>query len=403
MSVLDRFLKYVSYDTQSDEHSDTHPSTAKQKVLGEALAAELSQIGLQNAHMDEFGYVYAHLPATPGYEGVPCIGLIAHMDTASGASGANVKPQIISYQGGDIPLGHGEVMRAADYDCLKRYIGQELVVTDGSTLLGADDKAGIAEIFSAVEYLAAHPEIPHGPIAVGVTPDEEIGSGADHFDLKGFGAAVAYTVDGGELGELEYENFNAAGAVVTVHGFNIHPGSAKNKMKNALLMAMEFNSMLPPAETPAHTEGYEGFYHLQAMSGDETTATLEYIVRDFDMDKFQRRKVAMERIAAYLNEKYGAGTVELALADQYYNMKAQIEPHMYLIHRAKAAFARCGVEAQEIPIRGGTDGARLSYEGLPCPNLSTGGANFHGVHEFIPVPALEKMVEVLVALVREDK
>ena len=403
MSVLDRFLKYVSYDTQSDPYSDTHPSTAKQKVLGEALAAELSQIGLQNAHMDAFGYVYAHLPATPGCEGVPCIGLIAHMDTASGASGANVKPQIISYQGGDIPLGHGEVMRAADYACLKRYIGQELVVTDGSTLLGADDKAGIAEIFSAVEYLAAHPEIPHGPIAVGVTPDEEIGSGADHFDLKGFGAAVAYTVDGGELGELEYENFNAAGAVVTVHGFNIHPGSAKDKMKNALLMAMEFNAMLPPAETPAHTEGYEGFYHLQAMSGDETTAKLEYIMVDFDMDKFQRRKAAMERIAAYLNEKYGAGTVELALTDQYYNMKAQIEPHMYLIHRAKAAFARCGVEAQEIPIRGGTDGARLSYEGLPCPNLSTGGANFHGVHEFIPIPALEKMVEVLVALVREDK
>ena len=403
MSVLDRFLKYVSYDTQSDPYSDTHPSTAKQKVLGEALVAELSQIGLQNAHMDAFGYVYAHLPATPGYEGVPCIGLIAHMDTASGASGANVKPQIISYQGGDIPLGHGEVMRAADYACLKRYIGQELVVTDGSTLLGADDKAGIAEIFSAVEYLAAHPEIPHGPIAVGITPDEEIGSGADHFDLKGFGAAVAYTVDGGELGELEYENFNAAGAVVTVHGFNIHPGSAKDKMKNALLLAMEFNAMLPPAETPAHTEGYEGFYHLQAMSGDETTAKLEYIIRDFDMDKFQRRKAAMERIAAYLNEKYGAGTVELALTDQYYNMKAQIEPHMYLIHRAKAAFARCGVEAQEIPIRGGTDGARLSYEGLPCPNLSTGGANFHGVHEFIPVSALEKMVEVLVALVREDK
>lgn len=403
MSVLDRFLKYVAYDTQSDPYSDTHPSTAKQKVLGEALAAELSQIGLQNAHMDAFGYVYAHLPATPGYEGVPCIGLIAHMDTASGASGANVKPQIISYQGGDIPLGHGEVMRAADYACLKRYIGQELVVTDGSTLLGADDKAGIAEIFSAVEHLAAHPEIPHGPIAVGITPDEEIGSGADHFDLKGFGAAVAYTVDGGELGELEYENFNAAGAVVTVHGFNIHPGSAKDKMKSALLLAMEFNAMLPPAETPAHTEGYEGFYHLQAMSGDETTAKLEYIIRDFDMDKFQRRKAAMERIAAYLNEKYGAGTVELALTDQYYNMKAQIEPHMYLIHRAKAAFARCGVEAQEIPIRGGTDGARLSYEGLPCPNLSTGGANFHGVHEFIPVSALEKMVEVLVALVREDK
>lgn len=403
MSVLDRFLRYVSYDTQSDPYSDTHPSTAKQKALGEVLAAELAQIGLQNAHMDEFGYVYAHLPATPGCEGVPCVGLIAHMDTASGASGANVKPQIVRYEGGDIPLGHGEVMRAADYDCLKRYIGQDLVVTDGSTLLGADDKAGVAEIVEAVDYLVNHPDVPHGPIAVGITPDEEIGEGADLFDIKGFGAAVAYTVDGGELGELEYENFNAAGAVVTVHGFNIHPGSAKNKMKNALLMAMEFHSMLPPAETPAHTEGYEGFYHLQAMSGDETTTTMEYIVRDFDMDKFAARKAAMERIAAYLNAKYGPDAIDLQLTDQYYNMKAQIEPHMYLIHRAKAAFARCGVEAQEIAIRGGTDGARLSYEGLPCPNLSTGGANFHGVHEFIPVPALEKMVEVLVALVREDK
>lgn len=403
MSVLDRFLRYVSFDTQSDERSGTTPSTAKQKVLGEVLAAELSQIGLQNAHMDEFGYVYAHLPATPGLEGVPCVGLIAHMDTASGAPGANVKPQIVRYEGGDIPLAHGTPMREADYPFLKRYIGQDLVVTDGSTLLGADDKAGVAEIVSAMEHLVRHPEIPHGPISVAFTPDEEIGEGADHFDLKGFGAAVAYTVDGGELGELEYENFNAAGARVTVHGFNIHPGSAKDKMKNALLMAIEFNSMLPPAEIPAHTEGYEGFYHLQAMSGDETTATLDYIVRDHDMDKFNRRKATMERIAAYLNGKYGAGTVDLQLTDQYYNMKAQIEPHMYLIHRAKAAFARCGVEAQEVAIRGGTDGARLSYEGLPCPNLSTGGANFHGVHEFIPVPALEKMAEVLVALVREDK
>lgn len=403
MSVLDRFLRYVSFDTQSDERSGTTPSTAKQKVLGEVLAAELSQIGLQNAHMDEFGYVYAHLPATPGLEGVPCVGLIAHMDTASGAPGANVKPQIVRYEGGDIPLAHGAPMREADYPFLKRYIGQDLVVTDGSTLLGADDKAGVAEIVSAMEHLVRHPEIPHGPISVAFTPDEEIGEGADHFDLKGFGAAVAYTVDGGELGELEYENFNAAGARVTVHGFNIHPGSAKDKMKNALLMAIEFNSMLPPAEIPAHTEGYEGFYHLQAMSGDETTATLDYIVRDHDMDKFNRRKATMERIAVYLNGKYGAGTVDLQLTDQYYNMKAQIEPHMYLIHRAKAAFARCGVEAQEVAIRGGTDGARLSYEGLPCPNLSTGGANFHGVHEFIPVPALEKMAEVLVALVREDK
>lgn len=403
MSVLERFLKYVTYDTQSDERSGTHPSSAKQKALGEVLAAELAQLGLQNAHMDGYGYVYAHLPATPGCEDVPCMGLIAHMDTSPSAPGANVKPQIIHYAGGDIPLAHGAPMGEADYPFLKRYIGQDLVITDGSTLLGADDKAGVAEIVSAVEYLIAHPDIPHGPIAVAFTPDEEIGEGTDHFDLPGFGAAVAFTVDGGELGELEYENFNGAAAKVTVHGFNIHPGSAKDKMKNASLMAMEFNSMLPPAETPAHTEGYEGFYHLCAMSGDETTATLEYIIRDHDMDRFQARKAAMERIAAYLNAKYGPGTVDLDLHDQYYNMRAQIEPHMYLVERAKAAFERCGVQALEIAIRGGTDGARLSYEGLPCPNLSTGGANFHGVHEFIPVPALEKMVEVLVALVRGDQ
>lgn len=403
MTVLDRFLRYVSFDTQSDNRSGTHPSTAKQKVLGEALAAELAGLGLENAHMDDFGYVYAHLPATPGFEDVPCLGLIAHMDTSPDASGANVKPQIITYEGGDIVLAHGAPMKAADYPFLKRYIGQQLVTTDGATLLGADDKAGVAEIVSAVEYLVAHPDIPHGPIAVAFTPDEEIGEGTDHFDLKGFAAAAAYTVDGGELGELEYENFNAAEAKVTVHGFNIHPGSAKDKMKNAALMAMEFNAMLPPFETPAHTEGYEGFYHLCGMSGDETTATLEYIIRDHNMDKFQGRKATMERIAAYLNEKYGPGTVELELRDQYYNMKAQIEPHMHLVHRAKAAFEACGVQALEVAIRGGTDGARLSYEGLPCPNLSTGGANFHGVHEFIPIPALEKMVEVLVALVRADQ
>lgn len=403
MTVLDRFLKYVSFDTQSDERSDTTPSTAKQKLLGAELAAELNDIGLQNAHMDEFGYVYGWLPATPGYEGVPCMGLIAHMDTAPSFSGANVKPRILRYEGGDIVQGPGVVMRAKEHESLKRYIGQDLIITDGTTLLGADDKAGVAEIFSAVEYLKAHPEIPHGRIAVGITPDEEIGDGADHFDIAGFGAAVAYTVDGGELGELEYENFNAAGARVTVHGLNIHPGSAKDKMKNALLMAIEFNSMLPPAEIPAHTEGYEGFYHLQGMEGDETTAVLEYIVRDHDSDKFQARKATMEHIAAYLNEKYGPNTIELELKDQYYNMKAQIEPHMYLIHRAKAAFRKAGVEPMEVAIRGGTDGARLSYEGLPCPNLSTGGVNFHGPQEYIPVPSLEKMVEVLVHLLRAQE
>lgn len=403
MTVLDRFLKYVSFDTQSDERSDTTPSTPKQKLLGAELAAELNTMGLQNAHMDKFGYVYGWLPAASGCEELPCLGLIAHMDTAPSFPGAGVKPRILRYEGGDIEQSPGIVMRAAEHESLKRYIGQELILTDGTTLLGADDKAGVAEIFSALEYLIAHPEIPHGRIAVGITPDEEIGSGADHFDIAGFGAAAAYTVDGGELGELEYENFNAAGAKVTVHGVNIHPGSAKDKMKNALLMAIEFNSMLPPAQIPAHTEGYEGFYHLQQMTGDETTATLEYIVRDHDMGKFLARKATMERIAAYLNDKYGSGTVELELRDQYYNMKAQIEPHMYLIHRAKAAFRTAGVEPKEVAIRGGTDGARLSYEGLPCPNLSTGGVNFHGPQEYIPVPSLEKMVEVLVNLVTADR
>lgn len=401
MNALDRFLRYVSFDTQSDENSEACPSTSKQKLLGAELAAELSQIGLQNAHMDEYGYVYAWLPASPGCEGVPCMGLIAHMDTSPSAPGANVKPRILRYEGGDLPLGHGLVLR--EDATLKNYTGQELVVTDGSTLLGADDKAGVAEIVTAMEYLSSHPEIRHGRIAVGFTPDEEVGRGADKFDVAGFGAAVAYTVDGGELGEIEYENFNAAGAKVTVHGLNIHPGSAKNSMKNAILMAIEFNSMLPPAETPAHTEGYEGFYHLMHMAGDETTATLEYIIRDHDMGRFLARKATMERIAAYLNDKYGTGTVDLSLRDQYYNMKAQIEPHMYLIHRAKAAFRKVGVEPREIAIRGGTDGARLSYEGLPCPNLSTGGLNFHGPLEYIPVAALEKMVEVLLALVQTEE
>lgn len=403
MTVLERFLKYISYDTQSDDYSGLHPSTPKQKLLGAELAAELSRMGLLDVRMDEFGYVYGWLPATPGCEEAPCMGLIAHMDTAPSFSGTNVKARILRYEGGDIEQSPGIVMRAAEHESLKQYIGQELIITDGTTLLGADDKAGVAEIFSAVEYLIAHPEIPHGRIAVGVTPDEEIGEGADHFDIAGFGAAVAYTVDGGELGELEYENFNAAGAKITVHGLNIHPGSAKNKMKNALLMAIEFNGLLPPAEIPAHTEGYEGFYHLQHMEGDETTATLEYIVRDHNEAKFQARKATMERIARYLNEKYGQGTVELELRDQYYNMKAQIEPHMYLIHRAKAAFQKAGVEPREVAIRGGTDGARLSYEGLPCPNLSTGGVNFHGPQEYIPVQSLEKMVEVLIHLVRAEE
>ena len=401
MNAIDRFLRYVTYDTQSAEGSDTCPSTEKQKVLGQALADELGQLGLYNAHMDEHGYVYAWLPATPGCEGIPCVGLVAHMDTSPDAPGAGVKARIVRYEGGDLVLNEekGIVMRAAEFESLARYQGQDLIVTDGTTLLGADDKAGVAEIVSAVAHLVAHPEIRHGRIAVCITPDEEVGQGADRFDVEGFGAAVAYTVDGGELGEIEYENFNAANAGVFVHGVNIHPGSAKNKMKNALLIALEFAALLPPAETPGHTEGYEGFYHLHDMKGNETEAQLHYLIRDHDRDRFEARKAFLARAAAFLNDKYGAGTVEVAVKDSYYNMKEQIEPHMYLILRARAAMEAAGVTPVVVPIRGGTDGARLSYMGLPCPNLSTGGLNFHGVHEYIPADALLKMTQVLVNLV----
>lgn len=403
MDVLERFLRYVSFDTQSDSESETVPSTGKQKVLGGALAAELSQIGLQNAHMDDKGYVYAWLPASAGCEGVPCIGLIAHMDTSPDLSGTEVNPRVVDYQGGDILLNAEKniAMKAAEFESLAKYKGQQLVVTDGTTLLGADDKAGVAEILTAMEYLAAHPEIRHGRIAVGITPDEEVGRGADHFDVEGFGAAVAFTVDGGELGEIEYENFNAANAGVYIHGVNIHPGSAKGKMKNALLIALEFAALLPPAETPRHTEGYEGFYHLHRMEGNESEATLHLLIRDHDRERFEGKKAYLKRCADFLNKKYGALTVEVAVKDSYYNMKEKIEPHMYLIHRAKAAMKKAGVEPIVTPIRGGTDGARLSYMGLPCPNLSTGGANFHGRNEYIPVRSLEKMVEVLVHLVTE--
>lgn len=404
MNVTERFLKYVSFDTQSDERNETCPSTAKQLELGRYLAGELDRLGLQDARIDENGYVYAKLPATPGLERVPCLGLIAHMDTATSYPGANIKARIVDYQGGDLVLDEakGYVIRFEEDEGLRHSVGKHLIVTDGSTLLGADDKAGVAEIVSAVEYLLAHPEVRHGPIAVGFTPDEEIGRGADRFDIPGFGAEVAYTVDGGELGGLEYENFNAAGAVVTVNGFNIHPGSAKNRMKNALLMAIEFQSMLPQNEAPAFTEGYEGFYHLMHIEGDETTAVLEYIIRDHDRAKFEQKKARMEKIAAYLNEKYGAGTIDLSLRDQYYNMKEKLAGHMSLISRAKEAFRKVGVEPKEVAIRGGTDGARLSYEGLPCPNLSTGGFNYHGGQEFVPVEDMEKMVEMLVELCRAE-
>ena len=402
MTVLDRFLKYVSYATASSEASTTVPSTPGQKLLGAELVKELNGLGLK-AHMDDKGYVYGEIPATPGCEDEPVIGLIAHMDTSDASSGENIKARIVkNYRGDDIVLNpeKGIVMRISDFPYLKDCIGEDLIVTDGTTLLGADDKAGIAEIMALAQRLTENPDIRHGAIKIGFTPDEEIGRGTDHFDIPGFGADFAYTVDGGPIGEIEYENFNAASAVVTISGINIHPGTAKNKMKNACLIAGEWMSMMPPAETPAHTEGYEGFYHLTSMEGCEEKAVLKYIVRDHDKSKFEDRKKFMERLADYLNDKYGAGTFELSLKDTYYNMKEKIEPHMYIIERAKSAMISEGVTPVIVPIRGGTDGARLSWEGLPCPNLSTGGYNYHGRFEFIPVQSLEKMVDVLTSLVR---
>ena len=400
MTVVERFLKYVSFDTQSDEDSVTVPSSAKQKVLGAELAAELSQMGLHGARMDEYGYVYGWLPATAGCEGVPCLGLIAHMDTSPDAPGAHVQARIIRYEGGVLVQNaeQGISMSPEEYESLRSYAGQDLIVTDGTTLLGADDKAGVAEIFTALEHLTAHPELPHGRIAVCITPDEEVGRGADHFDVEGFGAAAAYTVDGGELGELEYENFNAAAAEVEVTGNVIHPGYAKNKMKNAALIAARFQAMLPEGETPAHTEGYEGFYHLQKMEGDIAHARLSYIIRDHDRTCFEARKAFLGEVRDRLNAQYGPDTVRLTVRDSYFNMKEQILPHMELIDKAREAMEEVGITPLAVPVRGGTDGARLSYMGLPCPNLPTGGHNAHSEYEFVSVQSLEKMADALVSI-----
>lgn len=368
MQVTERFLKYVSFDTTSSETSDTVPTTAHQKELGRYLADELARLGLENAHMDQLGYVYAVLPATPGQEHVPALGLISHMDTSPAVSGADIQPQIVTYQGGDLPLAKTGCLRVKDFPFLSRYVGQELIVTDGTTLLGADDKAGVAEIVTACEYLLAHPEIPHRTVAVCFTPDEEVGKGADHFDPAKFPAKAAYTVDGGELGEIEYENFNAAAVTLTVHGVNIHPGSAKDKMKNAVLMAHQFISLLPEAETPAHTEGYEGFYHVTDVSGNETEVVLHAIIRDHDREKFEARKTFVENAVRYLNGVWGDGSFQLELKDSYYNMKEKLLPHMELIDNACAAMRAVGVEPEIVPIRGGTDGARLSWErDIPAP------------------------------------
>ncbi len=401
-TVLTRFMRYIAVETTSDENAVTSPSTEGQRTLGAMLADEMKALGLFDVEQDEYGCVYGRIPATKGCENRPVLGFIAHMDTSDGAPGAPIAPRIVQYEGGDLPLGHGKVLSPAVFPSLTRYVGEELVVTDGATLLGADDKAGVAEIMTAAAELLSHPELPHGGIAVAFTPDEEIGRGVDHFSVERFGAATAYTVDGGEIGEIEYENFNAASATLTVAGVNIHPGAAKNKMKNALLLACEWVNRLPAAETPAHTEGYEGFYHVHHMTGDETTATVSLLVRDHDRDKFEARKAFLQSLTDYMNTVWGDGTFTLAMRDSYYNMKEKILPHMELIENAERAMRAAGVEPRCIPIRGGTDGAMLSYRGLPCPNLSTGGANFHGVHEYIPVRSMEKMVEVLLHLMRGD-
>ncbi len=398
MKAYERLLKYAQFDTASDEQSKTCPSTEGQKVLGAALVEEMKELGLSDVRMDENGYVYGCVPAN--VEGRPVIGLIAHMDTVSNVPVLPMNPSIIeNYDGGVVQLANGDVMDPAVFPALARAKGQDLIVTDGITLLGADDKAGIAEILTLCENLMTHPEIPHGKVMIGFTPDEEIGRGANLFDIPGFGADFAYTVDGSVVGGIEYECFNGATGIVKIHGRSVHPGDAKNKMLNAALVAMEFNAMLPPVETPAHTEGYEGFYHLCGIKGDEESAQMVYILRDHDLNKLNEKKAMFLRIAEFLNAKYGEGTVEAEAKDSYYNMRSVIEPHMHIVELAKRAYREIGIEPFNVAIRGGTDGAALSFKGLPCPNLPTGGMNCHGRFEYITIQDMDKMVEMLTKLV----
>lgn len=400
MTVIERFLKYVTFDTQSDESTGVTPSTPKQMVFAQYLKTELEELGLKDISLDENGYLFATLPSNVNHE-VPVVGFIAHMDTSPDMSGENVKPRIVEkYDGKDIPLCAEEniILSPANFPELLDHVGEDLIVTDGHTLLGADDKAGIAEIVGAVAYLIAHPEIKHGDIRIGFNPDEEIGPGAHKFDVEKFGAKWAYTMDGGEVGELEFENFNAAAAKIRVKGRNVHPGYAKNKMINSLLVANEYASLLPADETPGTTEGYEGFYHLIGMEGEVENTVLSYIVRDHDREKFEARKQALLDYAAQLNEKYGEGTVTVELKDQYYNMRQQVEPLMHIIDIAFAAMQEAGVTPKVKAIRGGTDGAQLSFKGLPCPNIFAGGLNFHGRYEFVPVQSIEKAMNVVVKI-----
>ena len=399
-SVTDKFLRYVSYETTSDENSTTHPSNLQELVLLRQLVEEMKQMGIADASIDEYGYVMGTIPSNLDHE-VPALGFIAHVDTSPDASGRDIKPQFIrNYDGSDIPLKGvpGLALRVSEFPELLDYKGQTLITTDGTTLLGADDKAGVAEILTAAEYLLTHPEVKHGTIKIGFTPDEEIGCGVDFFDVERFGADYAYTMDGGAVGELEYENFNAAGAKIRIQGCNIHPGSAKGKMVNATLVGMELAGMLPVEQRPQFTEGYEGFFHLTGFGGTVEEATMSYIIRDHDMARFEQKKELLREVVTFINKKYG-DIVSLELRDQYYNMREQVEPHYQIIERAVRAMEMAGVKPKIQPIRGGTDGARLSFMGLPCPNLFAGGHNFHGKLEFVPVESMEKAVEVIKNLI----
>lgn len=398
MRAYERLLHYVTFATTSSEETHTHPSTQSQFALAKELEKEMRALGLQNVYLDEHCYVYGTLPATPGCEKAPGLGWIAHMDTSDEASGENVKPILHpDYDGGDITLPAGETLDTKRFPFLKEMKGQTLITSDGSTLLGADDKAGIAEILTAVERLQAEKQ-PHGKLCIAFTPDEEIGEGTEFFDIERFGAAYAYTVDGGDVGGLEYENFNAASAVVTVRGFSVHPGEAKDVMINAQQVAMDYHEALPEHDRPEHTAGREGFYHLTSMIGQIPLAKLGYIVRDHDRQKFEQRKQTMLQLAEQFNQKYGPGTVTVQLKDTYYNMIEQIKPHWHLIENARKAIRAVGLEPVEEPVRGGTDGAMLSFKGLPCPNLGTGGFNFHGVCECITAEKMDESVEILLKL-----
>ncbi len=402
MTLVDRFLQYVKFDTQSDELTNMTPSTPGQMIFARHLKDELEAIGLTEITLDDNGYLMATLPATPGYEGAPTIGFIAHLDTSPDMSGRHVSPRIVeNYDGGDIVLNQtdGIVLSPSEFPELTDYVGQNLIVTDGTTLLGADDKAGVAEIMSAVAYLKEHPEIAHGKIRVAFNPDEEIGQGAHKFDVGLFGADWAYTMDGGAVGELEFENFNAAVARITFTGRNVHPGYAKHKMINSMRIANQFVIMLPRWETPEHTEDYEGFYHLVSMEGTVEKTVLTYIIRDHDRDRFERRKKELEHLARKINHEF-PGCCSIDIKDQYYNMREQIEPVMYIIDIAEQAMREIGVEPKVQPIRGGTDGAQLSFKGLPCPNIFAGGLNFHGRYEFVPIPSMEKAEAVIVEIAK---